>query len=230
MILMKKNIIKIGALLLLSVASFSCKKEYDDKTLGPTEDSLADIPVTVANAEFFERYAIVTAKGAFTSATPPVATNPTAAQPGNFSIVFTIPADKGKIKEITRVVTGAAGLNYLQNSVPSLASTTTPSRPISPSELSINFNGNAANPGTVSIPGNGSNTITYNSSLLEYNNYRNRVGPLLDVGATGLNLLGAAPLVAASATAPTQIRYFFLLTLEDGKQIIPTEVRVRVVQ
>ncbi|WP_201983139.1 hypothetical protein [Hymenobacter rubidus] len=228
---MKNNVISLCALLLLLVGTFSCKKEYGDNQLGPLQDSLADIPVTVTNATYFERFPVIEVKGA-TAIVPPATTpspaTPTTAQPGAFSITFSIPADKGKIKEITRVATGAAGLNYLQNNVASVATATVPSRAITPNELALNYNGNAANPGTTVTPGNGTNTITFNSSLLAYNDYRNRVGPLLDNGATGLALLGAAPVAVASLTAPVQLSYFFLLTLEDGRQIIPTQVRVRV--
>ncbi|GAB3840546.1 hypothetical protein [Hymenobacter jeollabukensis] len=227
---MTTTILRLGALLLLAGSTLSCEKDYGDTRLGPLEDSLAAIPVTVSNAQYFERFPIVTAPGAFTSATPPVATAPTAAQPGQFSITFSIPVDKGRIKEITRVVTGAAGLRYLQNTVASVATATIASRPVTPAELALNFNGNAASPGATPIAGNGTNSITFTSSLLDYATYRSRVGALLDVGATGLNLLGPAPLVAADATKPTQISYFFLLTLEDGTQIIPMEVRVRVVR
>ena len=228
---MKNNALIFCSLLLQSVGTFSCKKDYGDNQLGPLQDSLAAIPVTVTNATYFERFPVIEVRGA-SAVVPPATTAspvaPSAAQPGAFSITFSIPADKGKIKEITRVATGAAGLNYLQNSVPSVATATTPSRAITPNELALNYNGNATTPGTTVIPGNGTNTITFNSSLLAYNDYRNRVGPLLDNGATGLALLGAAPIASASLTAPVQLSYFFLLTLEDGQQIIPTQVRVRV--
>ncbi|GGE94998.1 hypothetical protein [Hymenobacter cavernae] len=211
---MKNNIAKLLTLCLLSLGTVACEKDYG-VNLGPTEDSIAPIPVTVTNATYFERYAIVTAKA------------PTTTEAGDFSITFEIPADKGRIKEISRVVTGAAGLTYLQSSVRSTI--TTPPRSITPAELSLNYNGNAASPGTNPVLGNGTNSITFTSSLRAYNTYRNRVGPLLDVGATGLALIGPAPTVATSVTAPTQIRMFFLITLEDGTEIIPTEVRVRVI-
>ena len=228
---MKNNAVTLCALLLLSFGTYSCKKVYDDNKLGPLQDSPADIPVTVTNATYFERFpviAVVTASAITPPATVAGPVLPTAADPRPFSITFSIPADKGKIKEITRVATGAAGLNYLQNNVASAATATTPSRPVTPNELALNYNGNAANPGTTVTPGNGSNTITFNSSLLEYNNYRNRVGALLDTGPNGPGLLGAAPVAVASLTAPVQLSYFFLLTLEDGQQIIPTQVRVRI--
>lgn len=187
---MKNQIIKFFALLIVSFAGFSCEKEYGDDTLGPLEDSKAAIPVTVTNQEYFERYPIVTAS---------------ISSGGNFSVTFQIPADKGKIKEITRITTGSSGLVNVQSSVASLSYIPAP------------------------IAGNGTNEITFSSNLAMYTTYRTRVGPLLGSGATGLTLAGPAATVSATPTSPTQIRFFFLLTLEDGTTIIPTEVRVRVV-
>ena len=232
---MKKQLLNICCLAALALGSASCKKVYDDNSLAPLDQAYSPIPVTVTNANYFERFYVIEAKGAFTAPTNPggpnVAVNPTATQPGNFSITFSIPADKGRIKEITRVTTGGAGLNWLQNSVigtPISSAPNAPKRILSVSELAINFNGNSTTPGTTPVVGNGTNTITYTSSLLEFLSYRNRLGPLLDP-ITGLSQVGFAPLFSTVANAPTQINYFFLLTLEDGTTIIPPLVRIRVI-
>ena len=229
---MKKQLFNVCLLTALAFSSFSCKKVYDDNSLAPLDQAYAAIPVTVTNANYFERFYIIEAKGA---AGPPaggganVAVNPTAAQPGNFSITFSIPADKGKIKEITRVTTGGTGLSWLQSSAigaPLSPAAGAAKRVLSVSELAMNYNGTTAIP----IPGNGTNTITYSSSLLDYLNYRNRLGPLLDASAAvGLSQVGFAPLYSTVANTPTQINFYFLITLEDGTTIIPPLVRVRII-
>lgn len=233
--LMKKQLLNVCVLAVLALGSSSCKKVYDDKSLAPLDQAYATIPVTVTNANYFERFYVIEAKGAFnppaTPGLPNVATNPTAAQPGNFSITFSIPADKGKIKEITRVTTGGAGLAWLQSSVlgtPVSLAVGAPKRVLSVSELALNFNGNTTIPGTQPVVGNGTNTITYTSSLFEYLNYRNRLGPLLD-SSTGLSQVGFAPLFSTIANIPTQVNFYFLITLEDGTTIIPPLVRVRII-
>jgi len=79
--------------------------------------------------------------------------------------------------------------------------------------------------GTKAIGGNGTNTITFPSSLYEYTTYRARTG----VGAAA----GDPALFAANLLAPTQLFYYFLLTLSTPQgdiQVIPTQVRVRVTQ
>lgn len=204
---MKKRIIYIFSLFTLAISLGACEKEYGPDTLGPLEDSIAEIPVTVVNQEFFERVPIVTAS--VKTAAPGGGTGP-------FSITFEIPANKGNIREITRINTGTQGLNLLQNGTPQQA---------------FNYNGNAAQPGYRVIPGNGSNQITFTSSLSEYGAYRTRVAAL--TGGAIVNA-GNAPLVTPNSTFtaqnPNQLRFFFLLTLEDGREIIPMEVRVRVVE
>ena len=209
---MKKHLIKFLSLALLTTATFSCKKEYGDNNLAPFEPSLAEVPVTVTNFDFFERFPVFVAKGNSGPATPPatgtVAVAPTTAVPGNFSITFSIPTDKGTIKEITRVATGANSLLAVQTG--SAAS-------------QLNFNGSTTAPNTVAIPGNGTNTITFPSSLLAYSNYRTRVGATV----------GAAPLYSTNAQVPTQLLYAFLLTLNTPQgeiRVIPTQVRVRVIE
>jgi hypothetical protein len=210
---MKNQLIKILSLALLTTTTFSCKKEYDNNNLAPLAPSYAEIPVTVTNANFFERFPVITAKGNFTAAVPPSTTpvpaTPTAAAPGNFSITFSIPADKGTIKEITRVATGANGLLTVQTGT---------------AASQLNFNNSTTAPGTTAIPGNGTNTITFNSSLLRYTEYRTRVGTTAG---------GAATTALATPQAPVQLLYAFVLTLSTPGgdiQVIPTQVRVRVIE
>lgn len=193
---MKKQLLNICCLAVLAIGSVSCKKVYDDNSLAPLAQAYAPIPVTVTNANYFERFYVVLAKA------------PTATDDGNFAITFSIPADKGKIKEITRVSTGTSGLAQVQNSSAAGAS------------LLFNYNGLTGNAaGAKPTPGNGSNTITYNGKLSDYNTYQTRVGTsLAPIPAT----------VSANPQAPNQINFFFLITLEDNTTIIPPLVRVRV--
>ena len=190
---MKKQLFNVCFLVALAFSSFSCKKVYDDNSLAPLDQAYATIPVTVTNANYFERFYIVTA------------TAPT----GAFSITFSIPADKGKIKEITRVSTGSSGLAQVQDGSAAKAS------------LLYNYNGlTGAAAGAVVTPGNGTNTITFTSDLGKYTTYQARVGTTL------------APISATASTnpqAPNQINFYFLLTLEDGTTIVPPLVRVRAI-
>ena len=183
---MKKSLIKLFALVLLAGSAVSCKKAYDDNNLAPLAPSLADIPVTVTNYNVFERFPVF------------FATAPS----GPFTITFQIPADKGKIKEISRVATGNNGLRDVQTGAPTLL-----------------YNYNATTSSIVPIPGNGSNTISFTSDLSAYSSYRTRVG----TGTATVN-----PVVSTNPQAPTQIEYFFLITLENGTTIVPERVRVRV--
>lgn len=187
---MKKQLINLCCLVVLAVASFSCKKDYGSDTLAPLDQAYTPIPVTVTNADFFERFYVIVAKA------------PTATDNGNFSINFSIPADKGKIKEITKVATGGSGLIQVQTGAASVL---------------YNFNGTT---GYIVTPGNGTNTITYSSNLAAYKTYQTRVG-------TGLALIPAT--ASTNAQAPNQINFYFLITLEDGTTIIPPLVRVRVI-
>lgn len=194
---MKKQFARALVLALLSAGVFSCKKEYDDKSLAPLQDSVADVPITVPNQDFFERFPIVTAS---------VSNRPTATTVGPFTIVLEIPADKGKIKEISRITTGIAGLANLQGA----------------NELAFNYD--LATTRTVPIPGNGTNRITFASSLDRYTAYRTRVGAT----AAGQPAV-VAPNSSFTPQNPNQLPYYFLLTLEDGRQLVSTAVRVRVV-
>ena len=189
---MKRYFIQFCTLIALSAGLFGCEKEYGDK-LGPLQDSVADTPVTVVNTDFFERYPGV---------------NTSVATGGKISIQLSIPADKGKIKQITKVATGSATLaNYgnLNSPAASTAYTTTP------------------------VLGNGSNTITFTTTLQDYLPYRIRVGT--SAGPIGPNV-GTPPVATAPAPSttavPTDIGFYFRIELEDGTILIPRPVRVRV--
>lgn len=194
---MKKQLAHFLVLGLLALGASSCEKEYDDKTLSPLEDSISDVPITVVNQEFFERFPIVTASVSKKDATG--ATGP-------FTIVLQIPADKGEIKEITRVTTGTAGLANLQDAE------------------SLSFNYDVVSRRAVPIPGNGTNQITFSSDLDKYTAYRTRVG-----AAAAGQPATVAPTAAFTPQNPNQLPYYFLITLEDGKQLVSVAVRVRVV-
>ena len=202
---MKKIAIKFFALLLLATSFTACKKDYGNQ-LGPLQDAVAPIPVTVTNQAFFERFPVVTTKVD--------TTNGSANSTGTFSITFSIPVDKGKIKEITRVATGNSGIEYLQDTR-------------YPNYL------------TTAVAGNGSNTITFSSKLNAVRDYSNRLNAAfatLPAGSTmtpafsfgGTSTGGDGTLTPnTSPQTPNQLRFFFLLTLEDGKTLITTEVDVR---
>ena len=194
---MKKQFTHILVLSLLTLGAFSCKKEFDDNSLSPLQDSVATIPITVPNQEFFERFPIVTAS---------VSNRPASGVIGPFTIILEIPADKGKIKEINKVTTGTSGLTNL----------------IGADALAFNYDPTAKL--IVPIPGNGTNQITFSSSLDKYTAYRTRVG-----AATAGLAADVAPNSSFTPQNPNQLPYYFLITLEDGQQLVSTAVRVRVV-
>ena len=150
---MKKIAIKFFALLLLATSFAACKKDYGNQ-LGPLQDSVAPIPVTVTNQEFFERFPVVTTKVD--------TTNGSANSTGTFSIIFNAVRDYSN------------RLNAAFATLPA-GSTMTPA---------FSFGGTSTG---------GDGTLTPNTS----------------------------------AQTPNQLRFFFLLTLEDGKTLITTEVDVR---
>ncbi|RYY14484.1 MAG: hypothetical protein EOO36_14175 [Cytophagaceae bacterium] len=199
---MKKLAIHSLVFLLLAALS-ACKKDYGNQ-LGPLQDSLAPIPITVTNQVYFERFPVVTTTVTGTGAT----------SSGTFSIEFSIPADKGKIKEITKIATGNSGVEYLQSaSYPSYRTTV--------------------------LPGNGSNTITFTSDLDAMRSYVARLNAAFATlpatatktpafAFTGTSVGGAGTLTPnTNPQTPNQLRFFFLFTLEDGTQLISTEVDVR---
>ena len=195
---MKKTLIQALSLALLSVATFSCKKDYGDK-IGPLQDSPAAIPVTVKNATYFERIPIVTTS---------------VAAGGLVNITLQIPADKGKIKEISKVATGTTLANL---------------------QSGDNYQLNFMNGALVRPQGSGTNEITFSSTLALYSAYRTRIATNPGYSA-GLNSAGAAPTVTMTTGTPSVvdernpnfIRYWFQIKLEDGSDIVTTEVRVRI--
>jgi len=205
---MKKIHINLLAFLLCAIGFSACEKDYGPR-LAPLQDAVAPIPITVVNQEYFERFPVVTTK---------VDTAAGAAKStGTFSIELSIPADKGKIKEITKVGTGNSGVLYVQdNRYP-------------------NYLG-------APVAGNGSNKITFTSNLNEVRDYDARLSatfkstPSLAVKNpaftfTGTSLGKPGTLTPnANLQTPNQLRYFFLVTLEDGTQLISTEVDVRLLK
>ena len=201
---MKKTAIQLFLLLVLAASFAGCKKDYGNK-LSPLQDSVAPIPVTVTNQVYFERFPVVTCTvGTGTNAN------------GTFTINLSIPADKGKIKEITKVATGNGGVEYLQGAR-------------YPNYL------------TTAATGNGTNTISFSSDLNAVRSYATRLNAAfatLPASATktaafaftGTSMGGAGTLTPnTNAQTPNQLRFFFLITLEDGTQIITTEVDVRLI-
>jgi hypothetical protein len=203
---MKKTAIQFLFLLVLAASFSGCKKDYGNK-LGPLQDSVAPIPVTVTNQVYFERFPVVTCTvGTGTNAN------------GTFTIDFSIPADKGKIKEITKVATGNSGVEYLQST-------------LYPNYL------------TTPIAGNGTNTITFSSDLNAVRSYVTRLNAAFAAfpatssatrtpafAFSGTSAGGAGTLTPnTNPQTPNQLRFFFLITLEDGTQIITTEVDVRLI-
>lgn len=199
-----KNIrTQLIALLLITAGFAGCKRDYGVE-LAPLSDAQANIPITVTNYDFFERFPVVQSKV-------------DASANGTFTINLSIPADKGKIKEITKIDTGNSGVEYLQDTR-------------YPSYL------------TTPIAGNGSNTITFTSDLNAMRSYVTRLNAAFSslpstatktaaFVFTGTSVGGAGTLTPnTNLQTPNQLRFFFLLTLEDGTQLISTEVDVRLVQ
>ncbi|MFD1873389.1 hypothetical protein [Hymenobacter bucti] len=205
---MKNKFLHLCTFAALVLSLGACKKDYGPTSLGPLQDSEAGIPVTVTNQNFFERVPIVVVTGVpASSLVSSTATNP-------FTITFQIPADKGTIKEITRVQTGATGLGLLSTGTAAQA-----------------YNYDATSGATKPVVGNGTNTITFTSSVAEYRSFRARFGTGAgNAGYVFPDITATNSTSAFNAQAPNQLRYFFLLTLGDGTQIIPMEVRVRLLQ
>ncbi|HEX8330168.1 MAG TPA: hypothetical protein VF629_21725 [Hymenobacter sp.] len=201
---MKNYFIKTCALVLLSVGIFSCEKDYGPG-LGPLEDSVAEIPVTVTNATTIERFPVVTTS---------------VGGGGNITIELAIPADKGTIKQITKVATSssvvALNLANINSTVPVSSLNSAP------------------------INGNGTNAITFKTTLADYLRYRNSQPATASLtaaqvrdtfGPVGPNA-GTPPVptipVPSTNSTPTDIAFYFLIELEGGTTIIPRPVRVRV--
>lgn len=212
---MKNQLIKLATLALLSAGMFSCKKDYG-VGLGPLQDPQAEIPVTVTNATFFERYPVVTAS---------------VAAGGQFTINFEIPSGKGTIREITRVVTGPSAVANFGNLNLSSAGTA----------LNTTGEGTAASPFALApIRGNGTNQISFSgvigtsttSGVYSYLPYRIRNGSTFGPAGPQAGTPPAGPVTApvpSTTAVPTDIQFYFRLTLEDNSSIVTMPVRVRVV-
>ena len=202
---MKKIHSKLLVFLLCAIGFSACEKDYGPR-LAPLQDAVAPIPVSVDNQEYFERFPVITTK---------VDTAAGAAKStASFSVELSIPADKGKIKEITKVGTGSSGILYVQN-------------------------GSYPNYPGVPVAGNGTNKITFTSNLNEVRSYNSSLSatfksmPDLTVTNPAFTFSGNSTGKKGTLTpnvnpqTPNQLRYFFLLTLEDGTQLISTEVDIR---
>jgi len=169
---MKKYIIN-GLFLALVASSFSCKDDliYSDLV----RDNRPTIPVTFPGTTSYGFNPFVTSS---------------LAAGGPIQFTLSIPSTSGRtIKEITRVVGGATGIN-----VATLNAATA--------------------------------TTAYNSA------------PIAGTGTTAVFTTTIAAFKTkypAVATAPvalpnyTEIQFLFLVTLDDGTQIVPEPVRVRIV-
>jgi hypothetical protein len=205
---MKNNFLHLFAFAAIVLSLGACKKDYGPTSLGPLQDSEAGIPVTVTNQNFFERVPIVVVNGV------PASSLVTSTTTNQFTITFQIPADKGTIKEITRVQTGATGLGLLSTGTAAQA-----------------YNYDAVSNAIKPVMGNGTNTITFTSSVAEYRAFRTRFGTAAgNAGYVFPDITATNSTSTFNAQTPNQLRYFFLLTLGDGTQIIPMEVRVRLLQ
>lgn len=205
---MKNNFIRLALLALLTVTSFSCKKKYDDKTLDPNGDLLAPIPVTVTNYDFFERYPII---------------NASVGGGGTFRIDFQIPADRGTIKEITKVTTtpAAAAISLANlNAITAMSGATG-------TALAYNATGTGATRSVNPIVGNGTNTISFTSNLATYLAFRQANGANVGPANTTTTPVSLPTPITTTSQTPVEIQFYFLLTLTDGTTIVPQPVRIR---
>ena len=197
---MKNNLLKICTLVLISASVFSCEKDYGPN-LGPIEDSVTDIPVTVTNAAFFERY-------------PGVTTS--VAGGGNITITMSIPDDKGRIKQIIKVATGTpTSLNFgnLNSTVPATSYNAAP------------IMGSGTN--TITFTTTLAEYLTYRRRVGASAGVAGpQVGPPTTPGGPPTGPVTSP--VPSTTNVPTDIGYYFRLELEDGKTIVPMPVRVRV--
>lgn len=169
---MKQILIKVWLIALLAAAGFSCKQ--DDKFSELVRDQRPAVSVTYPGTTTFGFNPFITSS---------------LASGGAIQFTLSIPASSGRtIKEITKVVGGATGIN-----VATL---------------------NAATPATAfmtAIPGTGA-TAVFNTTIADVK----KKYPSVSITPTALPNY-------------TEIQFLFLVTLDDGTQIVPEPVRVRVV-
>ncbi|QHV99458.1 hypothetical protein [Spirosoma endbachense] len=171
---MKNIIINLLLLALVAGSSFSCKDDqvYSDLV----RDNRPAVPVTFP--------------GATTYGFNPYITSSLAAG-GAIQFTLSIPATSGRtIKEITKVVGGATGINVATLNA---ATATT-----------------AYNPAP--IAGSGT-TAVFTTTIADF---KKKYPTVPTTPATQANTF-------------TEIQFLFLVTLDDGTQIVPEPVRVRIV-
>ena len=170
---MKTYFIKSLLLALLTSSSFSCKDDYIYSDL--VRDNRPAVPVTFVEATTY-------------GFNPFITTSIAAGGPIRFTL--SIPASSGRtIKEITRIVGGATGINVATLNAATAASSY-----------------NAA-----PIAGTGT-TAVFTTTLADFK--------------TKYPTVATAPVALPNYT---EIQFLFLVTLDDGTQIVPEPVRVRVV-
>ena len=170
---MKNTFINILLLAVLAGGNFSCKDDliYSDLV----QDKRPDIPVTFP--------------GATTYGFNPFVTSSLAAG-GNIQFTLSIPSTSGRtIKEITKIVGGATGINI----------------------ATLNAATAATAYNTAPIAGTGT-TVVFNTTLAAFK--------------TKYPTVVTAPVALPNYT---EIQFIFLITLDDGTQIVPEPVRVRIV-
>lgn len=169
---MKLRFIKNVLLGTLVIASVACK---DDLEYGPlVRDNRPAVPVTFTNATTY-------------GANPFIQVSTAGATPITFTL--SIPASSGRtIKEITRVVGGATGVNVgTLNTDAQLFNKTGP------------------------IAGSGT-TATFTTTLAAFQ--------------ARYPTVAVAPM--ANPLTPREIAFLFLVTLDDGTQIVTQQVRARI--
>ncbi|WP_020605561.1 hypothetical protein [Spirosoma spitsbergense] len=170
---MKNKIIRMLLLALLAGGGFSCKDDlvYSDLV----QDRRPAVPVTFPGTTTFGFNPYITSS---------------LAAGGAIQFTLSIPASSGRtIKEITKVVGGATGINV--GTLNTATATTA-------------FN-------TAPIPGNGTTAVFTTTIAAVKTKY-----PTVSI-------------VPAALPNFTEIQFLFLVTLDDGTQIVPEPVRVRVV-
>ncbi|GAB4004417.1 hypothetical protein GCM10028808_02120 [Spirosoma migulaei] len=169
---MKKYLIKGLFLVLLAGSSFSCKDDYIYSDL--VRDNRPAIPVSFPGTTTY-------------GFNPFITTSIAAGGPIEFTL--SIPASSGRtIKEITRIVGGATGINVATLN----AATATSAYNAAP------------------IAGTGT-TAVFTTTLAAFK--------------TKYPTVATAPVALPNYT---EIQFLFLVTLDDGTQIVPEPVRVRI--
>ena len=169
---MKQLIVKSWLLGLVLLLGFSCKEDYKYSDL--VQDQRPAVPVTFPGTTTFGFNPYITSS---------------LAAGGAIQFTLSIPASSGRtIKEITKVVGGATGIN-----VGTLNTAT------------------AATAFMAAIPGSGT-TVVFTTTI-----------------AAVKAKYPSVSIVPVALPNYTEIQFLFLVTLDDGTQLVPEPVRVRVV-